>query len=842
MTISRRLEDILPLVEKPSRYIGGEVNAVRKDRTACRLTFAFAFPDIYEIGMSHTGLQILYAILNGDPCIAAERVFAPWPDLEQEMRKGNIPLASLESSMPLHRFDIVGFSLQYELSYTNVLTMLDLGGIPLYSEERRTGDPLVIAGGPSVFNPEPMAPFFDAFVIGEAEEAILELSRVVMEAKEAKVPRDEVLRRLGTIEGVYVPSIHGPEHRIGKRTLADLNGAPYPSEPVIPVIKTIHDRATLEIARGCTRGCRFCQAGMVWRPTRERSPERVLDMAEQMLRSTGYDELSLLSLSSGDYSCIEYLLSTLMNRYVEQRIALALPSLRTETLTARLIEEIRRVRKTSFTLAPEAGTQRLRNVINKGNREEDLLTTAHRVFNAGWRSIKLYFMIGLPTERMEDLEGIVDLAYKVLREGGTRRQVTVSLSTFIPKPHTPFQWCRQISIDEIAERQEYFKDAVRHRNLKLKWHDKRMSLLEGILSRGDRNVADLVYEAYSRGCRFDGWSDQIRFERWEEALSAAGIDTGRYLGKRDTGEVLPWDHIDCGIEKAFLLAEYEKSQGESLTEDCRFGTCSRCGVCNSRLKVVTCSVPETPPREETRGEDSSIQPERNGDTTGKYRFRFAKKGQARFLSHLETAAALTRGILRNGLRCVFSEGFHPHPRISFPVATPVGIESHDEYMDVEMHDPGVSPLSLIGPINASLPEGLEILDIRDHSTDSNKGMPDVVGFEYRIHLSRDEEKETLHEIGKKISSFLAGDTWTISRRRKGKETEKDIRPLVRVLEFNEGDSSVTMALRFGQSGGVRPMEILTHVLGLGEESAKKAFIVKTGTIFSDRIPPACQKK
>ncbi len=838
MTISRRLEDILPLVEKPSRYIGGEVNAVRKDWKACRLTFAFAFPDIYEIGMSHTGLQILYAILNGDPRIAAERVFAPWPDLEQEMRKGDLPLTSLESSMPLHRFDIVGFSLQYELSYTNVLAMLDLGGIPLYSEERRDGDPLVIAGGPSVFNPEPMAPFFDAFVIGEAEEAILELSRIVMEAKEAKTPRDEVLSRLGMIGGVYVPSIHGPEHRIGKRTLTDLNGAPYPAHPVIPVIKTIHDRATLEIARGCTRGCRFCQAGMVWRPTRERSPEKVLDMAEQMLRSTGYDELSLLSLSSGDYSCIEYLLSTLMNRYVEKRIALALPSLRTETLTARLIEEIRRVRKTSFTLAPEAGTQRLRNVINKGNREEDLLATAHRVFNAGWRSMKLYFMIGLPTETMTDLEGIVDLAHKVLRQGGARKQVTVSLSTFIPKPHTPFQWCRQISIDEIEERQEYFKDTMRHRNLNLKWHDKRMSLLEGVLSRGDRKIADLIFEAYSRGCRFDGWSDQIRFERWEEALSATNVDTGRYLGKRDTGAPLPWDHIDCGIEKAFLLAEYEKSQGEALTGDCRFGTCSRCGVCNSHLNVVTCSVPEKSPRNEIRGEESAIPPEGDRDITRKYRFRFAKRGRSRFLSHLETAAALTRGIFRNDLRCVFSEGFHPHPRISFPFATPVGIESHDEYMDVEMHDPGILPHSLIGPINASLPEGLEILDIRENTVNSKQAVSEVAGFEYRIGLPQEEGTENLHEIGERISSFLAGDTWTISRTRKGKETEKDIRPLVKALEFDESNLSVTMTLRLGPSGGVRPMEILTNVLGLGEESAKKAFIVKTDTIFSDRTPTA----
>ncbi|MEA1970242.1 MAG: TIGR03960 family B12-binding radical SAM protein, partial [Thermodesulfobacteriota bacterium] len=412
------IEELLPLVQKPGRYIGGEINSIKKDWGKCRLTFALAFPDIYEIGMSHLGLQIFYSILNNEPEISAERFYAPWPDMESLMREHDIPLVSLESSTPLSGFDIVGFSLQYELSYTNVLNMLDLGGVPIYSSDRGEDAPIIIAGGPSVFNPGPVAPFFDALVVGEGEEVILEISRAMISGKERESKRSDLLNLLAEIDGVWVPSLHGMKKKIKKRVVTDLERWRFPSKPIVPLVKTVHDRITMEIARGCTRGCRFCQPGMVWRPVRERSIDALEKMAEEMLSSTGHSEVSLLSLSSGDYSHIEYLLTSLMNQYYEKRVAIALPSMRVETLTEKLIEQIKRVRKTSFTLAPEAGTQRLRDVINKGNTEEALLATARKVFDAGWKSIKLYFMIGLPSETQEDLEGIVDLAYKVLREGG----------------------------------------------------------------------------------------------------------------------------------------------------------------------------------------------------------------------------------------------------------------------------------------------------------------------------------------------------------------------------------------------------------------------------------------
>ncbi|MEA3471630.1 MAG: TIGR03960 family B12-binding radical SAM protein [Thermodesulfobacteriota bacterium] len=817
-------DEILSLVQKPSRYIGGEVNSIEKDRGKCSLSFALAFPDAYEVGMSHLGLQILYTILNNQNNIAAERAYAPWPDMEFQMRKRGIPLTSMESGTPLNEFDIVGFSLQYELSYTNVLNMLELGGISIHAEARGDDAPIIIAGGPSAFNPDPTVPFIDAFAIGEGEEVILEISRAIMEGKKKNYGRKGLLSSLADIEGVYVPSIHGKEKIIVKRTVADLNESCLPLKPVVPLMKTIHDRVTLEIARGCTRGCRFCQAGMVWRPARERNPETLKVMAEEMLSSTGYDELSLLSLSSGDYSQIEPLLSSLMDKYYERRIALALPSLRVETLTEKLIEEIKRVRKTSFTLAPEAGTQRMRNVINKGNTEEDLVKTARRVFDAGWRSIKLYFMIGLPTERQEDLEGIVDLAYKVLREGNNKRQVTVSLSTFIPKPHTPFQWQRQISLDETMERQEFFKKNVRHKNLKLKWHDRKMSLLEGLLSRGDERTGALVERVFSRGCRFDGWSDHFRFNLWEEAMKDLKINVDDYLRKRGFIKSLPWDNIDCGITRDFLMAEERKSESGGLTEDCRFDKCYNCGACRGNLKIILADKAET----------LKVKPERKkaAGEAAKFRIRFAKEGTARLLSHLEASTAIIRAINISGLNFCFSEGFHPHPKISFPFATSVGIESRDEYADIQVRRPEEDIDYYAVKINSFLPSGLEIMEIEEVPLESDSLSLFISGYEYEIYLSEEFDDILLSEINKKIDSFLKLDTFVITRERKGKYRERDIRHFVSAMSLDRGRSKIDVSIRFNSEGSVKPTEILKEVMEFDDDTAKMARIIKRKTIFS----------
>jgi radical SAM family uncharacterized protein/radical SAM-linked protein len=817
-------------VEKPSRYTGGEMNAVRKEDAACRLRFAFAFPDTYEVGMSHLGLQILYSILNGLPEVACERCYAPWPDMERELRRRRLPLSSLETQRPLAAFDIIGFSLQYELSFTNVLMMLELGGIPLRRKERGEGHPLIIAGGPSAFNPIPLNSFIDAFVIGEGEEVVTEIASSILAVRNRGGKRRERLEALAGITGVYVPGIHVHGERITKRIVTDLDAWRVPLCPVVPLMKTIHDRVTLEIARGCTRGCRFCQAGMVWRPVRERTPAVIEEMAEAMLRATGHNELSLLSLSSGDYTLIEPLLKTLMDRYYARRVALALPSLRVETLTPKLIEEIRRVRKTSFTLAPEAGTQRLRDVINKGNTEGELLATTAQVFAAGWKAVKLYFMLGLPGEREEDLEGIADLARKTLLTARNRGQVTVSLSTFVPKPHTPFQWQRQIGITETNSRQEFFRRRLKNRNISVKWHDARMSLLEGILSRGGEEVGGLVETAFRLGCRFDGWSDRFRFDFWEEAMRKTGIDPESYLRERPLTEVFPWERIESGVNREFLLAEAIRAEKGEPTPDCRTGACSNCGVCDHRT-VYTVTAPA----------DSSIgslvstyaDPEDGGGPEKTLRIRFTKLGPARFLSHLELSTALIRAMSLSGLSFVYSKGYHPHPQISFAGATSVGMESRGEFVDIRIQNPREEPGLLTTRINTVLPAGVAITAMCELSPRAFSLAELVVGFAYDLILPNDSDAEEMDRFEAKIHSFLHTGNFSVTRETKGKSVIKEIRPFVTDLALDRLGRRMLLSARFGPKGTVRPAEVLTGVLGLSAEALHRMRIVKTGTQLSD---------
>jgi radical SAM family uncharacterized protein/radical SAM-linked protein len=825
-------EDLLIAVEKPSRYLGTEVNAVRKGREA-ELRFVLAFPDTYEVGMSHLGIQILYELLNRIPTVAAERCFAPWPDMERLLRGKNLPLTSLETHRPLGAFDLVGFSLQYELSYTNVLNMLELGGIPLLSSERGEGSPVIIAGGPCAFNPAPMEQFIDAFVIGEGEEVILEIAAAALAVKQRGGSRAAMLSALADIAGIYVPALHEKGKRIRKRIVSDLNAWCLPTRPVVPLMKTIHDRITVEIARGCTRGCRFCQAGMVWRPVREREQAGIEGMAEGLLCATGYDEISLLSLSSGDYSRIEPLLATLMERYYEKRVALALPSLRAETLTRSLIENIRRVRKTSFTLAPEAGTQRLRNIINKGNSSEELLATTEQVFAAGWKSIKLYFMLGLPEETQADLEGIAELAYQTLKTGQQRGQVTVSLSTFVPKSHTPFQWQRQISLAETKERQFFLKDRIRHRNISVKWHDAKTSLLEGILSRGDARTGELIAAAFRLGCRFDGWTDLLRFDLWEQAMAQADISVGPYLAARDHNRKLPWDSIDCGVNRDFLLHEAKKAPAGEATPDCRTGLCQDCGVCNQEtIRIITAAAP-LPFTPATPVPSRPYQAMASGDTGKIFRIKFRKHQAARFLSHAELSEALIRAIKRQGLTFVYSQGYHPHPRISFAFATSVGMESRAEYADIQIAACGQEPLQRQEEINALLPAGLEILEIREMTPPAGSLSAQVTGFSYAITLPAPllTEDGSLDHSGlrEKIDAFLQSQATIIIRETGDKKVAKDIRPFVSSLVFDAEKRALILEVLISAAGTVRPMEILTHVLKISPEAVLQARIVKTET-------------
>lgn len=505
--------DFLLSVEKPARYMGGEMGAVA--RPDAEIRFALAFPDVYEVGMSHLGLRILYSILNQEHWLAAERVYAPWPDMEDQLRLDGKPLSTLETSTPLAETDIIGFTLQYELSYSNILNMLELAGIPLLACERGKEFPLILGGGPCACNPEPLADFFDAFLLGDGEDAILEIAEVCRQWKSAGEAKADLLHRLSLIEGVYIPAFFSVSHdsvgrieaikplkpgydKVKRRIAPDLNALSYPTAPVVPFLKTVHDRVSMEIARGCTRGCRFCQAGYIYRPLRERTPAQVMEKIEETLRNTGYDEISLLSLSAGDYGCLTPLLQKLMHRYAQERIAVSLPSLRVGSLTPEMVAEINKVRKTGFTLAPEAGSDRLRQVINKGITEPDLLDTAYQVYGAGWRLIKLYFMIGLPTETMEDVLGIAELSRQVKYQGkraGQGGEVNVAVSSFVPKANTPFQWEQQISYEEILEKQQFLRQELKKRKLNLKWHDAPLTVMEGVFARGDRRLGKVLLEA-----------------------------------------------------------------------------------------------------------------------------------------------------------------------------------------------------------------------------------------------------------------------------------------------------------------------------------------------------------
>jgi radical SAM family uncharacterized protein/radical SAM-linked protein len=821
-------DDLLLRAEKPSRYIGAEVNSIRKENPAVR--FALAFPDTYEVGMSHLGLQILYSVLNAIPDVAAERCFAPWPDRELQLRLSGLPLTSLESQKPLADFDVVGFSLQYELSYTNVLTMLDLGGLPLLRNERREGQPLIIAGGPCSFNPAPLNDFIDAFVIGEGEEVVGEIAAAVAEGKRQVLTRSGLIERLAQIPGIYVPAVHGKNSVIEKRSVIDLNQWLHPLAPVVPLMQTVHDRIILEIARGCTRGCRFCQAGMLWRPYRERNLPLLYEMAKKTLIATGHDEISLLALSSGDYSCLEPLLKTLMGKYHSRRLALALPSLRVESLNTTLIEEIKRTRKTSFTLAPEAGTDKMRQVINKGNTAQDLLTSVDQVFSAGWKSIKLYFMIGLPLEEQTDLEGIIDLGYAALRAAKNRGHVTVSLSTFVPKPHTPFQWERQISLEDTCAKQNYIRRHIQNRNLQVKWHDARMSVLEGMFSRGDDRVGVLLKKAYELGCRFDGWTDLFNFDLWQKAMEETGITPDTFLRERNINEKLPWDNIDCHVSREFLLRERENSQTAQATADCRLDGCQNCGVCDF---VTTKNIfADKDDLKKTQSAESTEVMSSSADTQEKvYRMTFTKTGRSRYLSHLELAMALTRALRRSSMEISYSAGFHPHPKISFATATSVGMESRQEYMDVAAKEYSGNLNTLPAQINNFLPQGVEVSDIRLLSYAEKDLARSLHGFIYELHLPADIDADNLSVVKNNLNEFLAATSFNISRQSKGKTVTKDIRPFVESMTLDPAGTKVTLTLLYAQTGAARPIDIINCVFGFAADQVSKIRVVKIRTIL-----------
>jgi radical SAM family uncharacterized protein/radical SAM-linked protein len=821
-------------VEKPARYMGGEMGIIRKDAPEVR--FALAFPDVYEVGMSHLGFQILYRILNACEWLAAERVYAPWPDREEQLRTADAPLTTLESGTPLRHADIIGFTLQHELSYTNILNMLDMSGIPLLAEERDGSWPLIVGGGPCAYNPEPLADFFDAFLLGDGEEAALEIAAAYRQWHNSGRDKSELLTDLERIGGVYIPSRYRVTYRddgridritpltgdltpVRRRFLSDLESAPYPDNPVIPFMKTVHDRVSMEIGRGCTRGCRFCQAGYIYRPVRERSPQTILETIDRTLKATGYDEVSLLSLATGDYGCLTPLLKELMQRYAESKIAISFPSLRVGTLTDELIEEVKKVRKTGLTLAPEAGSERLRRVINKGISEEALLADARTAYGAGWRLIKLYFMIGLPTETMDDINAIIDLGRRVKTEGrlcGNGGEVNVSVSSFVPKAHTPFQWEPQISYEEILTKQEYLRTELKRKKLNFKWHDAPLSVVEGVFARGDRRLGKVLLEAHRLGCRFDSWGDHFSFSAWQKAFAACAIDPRFYLRRRDTDELLPWDHLDSGVSKEFLLKERELALEGAPTPDCRTGACSACGVCDFKgVRMHTmqpeqaAAVPLASGDREDRGEPARV------------RIRFSKTGSMRYLSHLELITLFTRAVARGGVPIRFSQGFHPHPKFSFATALSVGVESRAEYLDMEIMA-GFGAEAVKHALNAVLPAGMSVLEAWDIPMKSESLSMIMAGVRYRVTLA---EGMTL-PLEEMATGFLSLDHYPYQRAKKGGVQEFDLREGLQSV--SAGNSTLELVI-----DRAKPLEYVAAITGLPLSELSDCRIEKLDVIFKD---------
>jgi radical SAM family uncharacterized protein/radical SAM-linked protein len=819
------MRDILPLVSKPARYLGTEPNSVRKDPGNVRLKFALAFPDVYEIGMSHLGIQILYRVLNSREDIACERVFSPWVDMSDELKANRIALTSLESQTPLSKFDIVGFSLQYELSYTNVLDILNLAGIPLLSKERGEDYPLVIAGGPCCFNPEPVADFLDAVVIGEGEEVIIEVCDSYMDWKRGGGSKRDLLLELSKINGVYIPSFFDVTydsdgkikeimptvdnyHAVRRRVIKDINDVSFPTRPIVPFVRTVHDRLAIEICRGCTRGCRFCQAGIIYRPVRERRKEEILRIAKKSLGSTGYQELSLLSLSVGDYSGIKDLVESLMAICAPKNLALSLPSLRIGTITSTLIREISRVRKTGFTIAPESGTQRLRNVINKDITENEIIETSKDIYAAGWNLIKLYFMVGLPTETMGDVEAIGDLSKRILMSSDRPKNVNVSISTFVPKAHTPFQWRAQISLEESRRRIDLIRQVLKRRGLHVKWNSPRLSWLEGIFARGDRRLGRALLTAHRLGCCYDGWSDRMRYGRWREAFSQSKIDPEFYLAsERKAMEVLPWDHIQTGVNKDFLMNEYEKALSETPTLDCRFHDCNQCGACE--LPAVRPVISE---RKEGIVVWKKMITTKHLGKPRRYRLIFSKQGPARFFGHLDMMNIFIRAFGRAGISFNYSNGFHPLPRMSFANALPLGMESLREYLDLEILD-FFAPSDLVKQINPHLPEGLEILEA--YPVPLSSAFPGSDENHYLITFPIGKIKP------ERLSDFERCSQWVIELKKKNRKQRIDLKSAVSAMELENGRT-----LRLTIKGGISPKDVIGQLFCLEERDIALAKITK----------------
>ncbi|MDI6781022.1 MAG: TIGR03960 family B12-binding radical SAM protein [bacterium] len=813
------IEHILPMVTKPARYTGGEINSVSKDIPSTGVRIALAFPDVYEIGMSHLGLKILYEILNDLPDVAAERVYAPWLDMEERLRNEGIPLFGLESKTPLSEFDVIGFSLQYELSYTNVLNMLQLSNIPLLSKERDEKHPLIIAGGPCSLNPEPLADFIDIFCIGEAEELIVEIVSTVKSHRDKS--RHEMLLALSQIESVYVPSFYSVDyHQDGsikgfipqvegvplriKRRVVDLEQQRASIKPIVPFIEIAHDRAGLEIQRGCGRGCRFCQAGFIYRPLRERSLNTLLKQSQQIIKETGYEELSLGSLSSTDYPDILDLVKGI-ERCFGRKLAISLPSLRLNSLVTEVSAILSRIKKTGLTIAPEAGTKRLSCVINKDVLDYCLPAIIKDAYHQGWKTVKLYFMIGLPTETWEDIEGIVSLVNSV-RYG--KKQLKISIASFVPKSHTPFQWEAQESIVQLREKLDYIKRQFqRCRWITITWNDPATSFLEAVFARGDRRLGQVLLYALEQGCKFDAWSEYFKFSVWMDAFKRAGISPEFYTDRK-SGKIfedhLPWDHIDTGVNKEYLIKEAKRAYEGVTTDACQIGKCKQCGACETEIQED--AVRQTPVA-------TYLPPSARGVVEGRQirvRLKYTKGKEVSFVSHLDMLRMFMRSLSRAGIPIAYSSGYSPHPRLSFGHPLSVGVMSQEEFLDIELEMP-MNLDELIIRLNEVLPVGIKISDAVFIASNAGALTAIVDFIRYQVDgygiISLDD-----------ITSFMNKTEVVVQRKRKDTIKQVNIREFVRGIEvrntecgMRNAEFQLMMEIKTTNSGTGKPEEVV-HAL------------------------------
>lgn len=843
---------VLKSVTKPGRYAGGEYGQVVKDKSAVKARFAFAFPDSYEIGMSNLGVRILYGVLNEQPDVWCERVYTPWVDMEDAMRKSGTLLTAQESGDPVKDFDILGVSMAYEMCYTNVLNLLDLAGIPLLSRERGDDAPIVIGGGHCTFNPEPIADFFDAFLIGEGEESIVEFTRLYIEMKEqGNYTREGFLRlAASTIEGVYVPSLYTVDYnedgtvkaytpigddvpkQVKKRIVKDMDSAYFPSYTIMPYMETVHDRIMLEVFRGCIRGCRFCQAGMICRPVREKSPETLNAQAKCLYASSGYEEISLTSLSISDYTGIVPMTEQLLDWTTDNMVNLSLPSLRVDNFPKELMEKITSVRSTSLTFAPEAGTQRMRDVINKNVTREDLMQAVNVAFDGGKTSVKLYFMEGLPTETYEDLDGIAEMAQSVVheyyqnpnRQKGRSPSVTISVACFVPKPFTPFQWEAQDTLETLREKQDYLRTKITDRKVRYDHHDARTSVIEGVFARGDRRLCRALLLAHEKGFRYDSWTEYFDYDRWLEVFGECGIDPAFYASRRrDKDEVLPWDIIDIGVTKEFLHREREKAYEAATTPNCA-EKCSGCGANRLGGKSPYCPGCQNL---ESDAKNAVAPTEKFEELVKKFDFppletpktmrvKFRKTGSLQYISHLDLHRTFNRVLVRAGIPLWYTQGFNPHAKMVFALPLSVGTESECEYLDVRV-DRDISAEEMKRRLNDQLTDELRVLDVYEAKT-----KPTAVQWaSYRYEISPEENGEALFE---QIRAIFRAPV-VMKKKTKSGEKEIDIMKLIRSLTVSYEPETGTIV-----------MEALLSAAGesyLNPEYLMTAIREKTGFLSED---------